>query len=288
VTFMGIKGQMEEELFFGKTIFLTIPNSFKKSIKNIKSLMINTKCKKMVKDFDVTIVFGGFISFYVTYFLHPKNIFIHEQNVMVGDSNKACYPLCKKMFTSFPIEGKKTIYASSPSADRFFPKKYVKNIRNILFIFGSLGSSILLEKTIKFAKNNTKYHITIVCGKNVHTNNNDNFCVSFLDVEKDIYNYDLIFTRGGATTLKEIMKTRIPFVVIPSLHVKRNHQTKNAESLKDFCLIIKEKDYDERTILEKINQFENEDFRYKIYLKHIQLPTINSCQTIYEELKKYA
>ena len=34
VTFRGIRAKMEEELFFGNSIYLTIPNSFKKSLKN--------------------------------------------------------------------------------------------------------------------------------------------------------------------------------------------------------------------------------------------------------------
>ena len=128
VTFMGIRANMEEDLFFGNSIYLTIPNSFKKSLKNIKSLVDNLKYKKVVKEFDITIVFGGFISFYVTYFLHPKNLFIHEQNVVMGDSNLLCYPFCKKLFSSFPIEGKKILYASSPSADRFRSVNFKKKI----------------------------------------------------------------------------------------------------------------------------------------------------------------
>ena len=287
VTFMGIRAQMEEDLFFGNSIYLTIPNSFKKSLKNIKSLVDNLKYKKIVKEFDMTIVFGGFISFYVTYFLHPKNLFIHEQNVVMGDSNLLCYPFCKKLFSSFPIEGKKILYASSPSADRFRSVNFKKKIENILFIFGSLGSSTLLKKTLEFTKINKKYNVTIVKGKRVNDEVNDEHFIPFLDSEKDIYNYDLIFTRGGATTLIEIMKTRIPFVVVPSPYVKRNHQEKNALFLKDYCYIIKEKDYDVNSISSAISYFENEEYRYSIYKKHLNKKEINSCETILEEIKKY-
>ena len=287
VTFMGIKGQMEEELFFGNAIYLTIANSFKKALKNLPSLFKNLKYKKEVKKFDIVIVFGGFISFYVTYFFHPKNLFIHEQNAIIGDSNKFCYPFCKKMFSAFPLKGKKNIYSSSPSEDRFFYKKFERKIENILFVFGSLGSSSLLTKTIEFAKKNNKYHITIVCGKRVKEENNMSSCISFLDFEKDIYKYDLVFTRGGATTLKELMKTRIPFVVIPSPYVKRNHQEKNALALKEYCLIVKEKIYSPETICECISRFENDEFRYKIYQNHLQIKPINSCKIIFEEIKKY-
>ena len=65
VTFMGIRANMEEELFFGNSIYLTIPNSFKKSLKNIKSLVDNLKYKKLVKEFDITIVFGGLLIFFI-------------------------------------------------------------------------------------------------------------------------------------------------------------------------------------------------------------------------------
>ena len=83
------------------------------------------------------------------------------------------------------------------------------------------------------------------------------------------------------------MKTRIPFVVVPSPYVKRNHQEKNASFLKEYAYIIKEKDYDVNSISSVISFFENEEYRYSIYKKHLNKKEINSCETILEEIKKY-
>ena len=64
-------------------------------------------------------------------------------------------------------------------------------------------------------------------------------------LSKIIEEYDLVVSRGGATTLYELIRGRVNVISIPSPYVKHNHQEKNVDYLYSKNLInrIYEKEF---------------------------------------------
>ncbi len=241
VTYLGIKGQYEESVM--KTITsVDIPNSFKKSLKNKelqKVLKSKKKIQSIIKENDLIIAFGGYISFLVgMYNLKIKKPFyIHEQNVIFGDSIKILYPFCKKVFLSFDnnlMRLKKTYYTSNPTIVNINPRLDV-NIKNpkVLFVFGSLSSNTCLNVVHDFLKStNLKNQFLVVTGKNKKIfddiDKSNVIIKERINMVEELKIYDLVFSRSGATSLLELIKSRVEIVLIPSPYVKNNHQYKNA------------------------------------------------------------
>lgn len=283
VTYLGIKNQMEEKIIPNIKL-IDIPNSFKKSL-NIQNFLSLIKHKNQIieilKESDLVIAFGGFITFVVTILnlKTRKKIFLHEQNVILGDSIKFSYPFCDKLLISFPNhlrKLKKAVYINNPTT---YSIKKRNNINidkpKVLFVFGSLSSKSCLLVVKEFLINTKlKNEFIVVTGEKNYQmfENIQNSNVKLykkIDM-KNMLNYvDLVFSRGGATTLLELMKSGVEVVCIPSPNVKHNHQYLNAKYFEDkgFIRIVKEKNFTPKEIekqivnLKRINQY-NDDNLY--------------------------
>ncbi|MDY2574466.1 MAG: UDP-N-acetylglucosamine--N-acetylmuramyl-(pentapeptide) pyrophosphoryl-undecaprenol N-acetylglucosamine transferase [Bacilli bacterium] len=265
VQYLGIKNQMEEKYLYPITL-LDIPNSFKKSmsIYQIKKLIKEKKhIQTEIEKADAIYCFGGYISFLVSIIniKYRKKIFMHEQNVVLGDSLKFSYPFIDKIFLSFDNSlknRKKCIYSSNPTTTKILSRKDV-DIKNpkVLFVFGSLSSLTCLKVVKQFLiKTTLPNSFLVVCGKysNLFKDiKKENVLIKeFVDMKEILKEYDLVFTRGGGTTLSELLKANVEISCIPSPYVKNNHQYKNAEFLnkKGLISLIEEKDFTS----ERINQ----------------------------------
>ena len=137
VTYIGFKKQIEEKLLINeKCIFLDSKNSFKKSLNPIS---IYHYFKEVLKyrnkeTFDAYIGFGGFINLSLLFLKGKKPLFIHEQNTILGDTNKLLIKFSKKIFSSFPLNVKNEVIVGNPSGEniQIKPFKY-KSKLNILF-----------------------------------------------------------------------------------------------------------------------------------------------------------
>ena len=98
---------------------------------------------------------------------------------------------------------------------------------------------------------------------------------------------DLFVSRGGATTISEIINYKIPSILIPSPYVRDNHQYKNAKYLLDHsaCHLINEKDVTPMILNEKIKEIVFDE-KAKIKLKdNLSILNIDgSKQKIYEDI----
>ena len=267
VTYLGIKGQYEETIL-PNALLVNIPNSFKKSI-NFSQLkkILNEKerIRRIIKEHDVIIAFGGFITTIITLMNIGinKRLYLHEQNVILGDSIKFSYPFCKKLFLSFNnnlLSKKKAVYTSNPSINRILHRKDVNITKpKVMFVFGSLSSKTCLIKVKEFITS-TKLdnHFLVVAGKMIDefkTIKKANLIVKEkVDMSEELKNYDLVFSRAGATTLLELIKSGVEIVLIPSPYVKNHHQEKNAEffNKQNIVDVINEKDFNQKSIEEKI------------------------------------
>lgn len=300
VKVLGFKNQIEESAFpSSDLILLDAQNSFKKTIKNLKELkkyiLEIVRIKKENNDFDLYLGFGGFINLVLLFLKKKKPLFIHEQNAVLGDTNKLIKPFSKGVFTSFKLNINREIYVGNPSTIDVKRREFTHNNKlKILFVFGSLGSRSLIEKLAKMDKfldkNHEYYLVNGLSKKNRSTFEFANIKVlDYFDLKSNINNYDIIFSRGGATTLLEIIKSNTFLVSIPSPYVKNNHQEKNVDYLFTKGIIgkIKEENFTLESINNKINDYLNFDYHLTLYKRMNDYRFLDSNELIYKEICKY-
>ena len=291
VSYLGIEGKMEETIIKENLILLTIPSSFSSFKKNPKALFSS---RKIIIDlslsYDRVVLFGGFISFAFILFSKNKNMYIHDQNVILGDSVKFSYFKVKKVFLSFDtIKLQKGVYTSSPLTSLIKEKEFSPSLKNILFIFGSQGSSSLIEKVQEIIeKFKEDLSFTLVLGKNnLPIDNIDKLkVIPYMDFKEEMGKYDLIFTRGGASTLIEILYKNIDACIIPSPYVKHDHQKKNALYFvkKGYFDMIEEQDFSYESFKEIIDKYSSSSYKYKKYKIRHDFKRVNSLKLIEKEL----
>ena len=266
-TFVGIKKQMEEKYFPRGSIFLDIGKSFRKN----RGKEAQQKLKKELfllknrsEDFDAFLSGGGYCSYLLSKISQKKPLFLLEQNVHLGDANLYAGFKAKKIFLSFPIthsiHASKFILTGNPCVDRFTSQEENRDPNQVAFVFGSLSSETLLQKTMEYFHSSfflPDIHYLLISGiakekiikKNVTQ-------ISYLEAEKYLATSALLFTRAGGCSLSEILKFHTPSVLIPSPYVKHHHQEKNAFYMKKMFHIpvLKEKEYQSRNIAQMIQK----------------------------------
>lgn len=297
VDYLGFKNQLEEKIIDNKNLILIDgENSFKKNIKSFKLINLIKEVKKETrgKNYDFYIGFGGFINFLLLFLKKKKPLFIHEQNKVLGDTNKIVRLFSKKVFYTFNHNDKKGVLVGNPSCEKIRTKEFnYKRKLNVLFVFGSLGSKSLMKKLMSFdGKLNKNHKYTLVLGSSSKNQINYEFnqikVTFYLNLNKSIEDYDIIVSRGGATTLFEILKSRTFAICIPSPYVKHNHQEKNVDHLYEQNLISKivEKDLTIEKLNSEISSFVDYDFALSRYKDLSNYKIGNPNELIYQEIMK--
>lgn len=288
-----------------------------KNINVLKSFVSAIKkAKKEIKEFkpDVVLGIGGYVTLPVLYAAHSLKIktFIHEQNSIPGLSNKLLSKKVDAIGVSLPssmnhFNRKKTTYTGNPRSEEVITvesvekKKYglTKTKKLVLFVMGSLGSqtinNMMKEILPKFAKKD--YEVLFVTGKNYYDDykklkdipNNVKLVPYLNDMLGIMKNTDLIISRAGASTISEITALGLPSILIPSPYVTHNHQEENAKVLENngASVIIREKELDDKVLLEKIDLVLNDRKKYNEMVKNNKkLGITDSATRIYNIIKK--
>ena len=321
--YVGTTDRMEHEIvpsmgipYKGLNVHGLKKNVFK-DIKNIRDIAVSIKeSKKIIKEFnpDFVIGFGGYVTLPVIVAAHKCKIpvFLHEQNVIPGKTNKFLSLYSKKIFISFEESKKhfkdsKVIYSGNPCLERAKNIKkhdktelgFDKNKKLILIVMGSEGSTAMNEKLLEFLRifNESDKEILFLTGRRQYNALSNNLKVpssvkimSFYDglpgLMKDA---DLIISRAGASTISEIIATNTPSILIPSPYVANNHQYYNALSLKDkgVSIMIEQTDLSKELLLESIKKLLDNKEEYKRIKEKLEfIPKLNSSTIMYEEIIK--
>lgn len=289
------------------------------SVDNIKNVFYYfqalKRCRKIIRDFkpDVVIGAGGYVTTPVIYTAKKLGFktFIHEQNSVVGLSNKYLSRYADKVGVSFEstmkeFDKEKVVLTGNPSSEKAVAAKKASkkeyhlspSKKLVLIVMGSLGSATINEKMIhllpKFEKKN--YEVIYVTGNSYYKQVKDMKLPSNVQLLPFVYEMpslmkitDVMVTRAGASTMSEIMALGIPSIFIPSPYVANNHQYKNASDLvnqKAGCL-IEEKDLNEEKLLKQIDELLNDSKKYEEMKKNLlALSVKESSSKIYNVLRK--
>lgn len=321
--YIGTKNRMENDLipsmgipYKGIDIYGLSKTNMIRNIKNVGCIIKSyDECLKIMEEFkpDAVIAFGGYVTLPVCLAAKKKGIkvFLHEQNMLPGKTNIYLSKYCDAAFVSFKegnrkLKCKDIIYTGNPVAQRAIEcKKYNKtelgfdkNKKLIVIVMGSLGSTSVNEKLLDFLRTYERKdtEILFITGKKSYQELNNNLIVPkstkivpfFENLPSLLKSADLVISRAGASTIAEIMATKIPSILIPSPYVANNHQYYNALDLvdKNMSLLIEEKDLDKDTLIDAIDEmFEKETFKkVKENLKEVK--DISSSTMIVEEVIK--
>lgn len=280
-----------------------------------KFLKARSTCKKIIKEFnpDVVIGAGGYVTAPVIWASHKLGIktFIHEQNSVVGLSNKYLTRYVDKIGVSFESTMKefpqdKVILTGNPCGESAISMKKANKLdyqltpskKLVLIVMGSLGSKTINEKIISFIDNfkEKDYEVMFITGKtyyeevkNIKLPANVKIAPFINGMPSLMKSTDLIITRAGASTMSEIIALELPAIFVPSPFVTNNHQYKNASDLasKNAGIILQEQNFNWENLSKQIDSILLNEKKYqdiKNNLKKVAVP--NSSEKIYNILKE--
>jgi len=290
ISFIGSDSRMEKDAipeagfpFTGLKMEIT-GSGLIQNLKSFTSLFFAYfKCKNLVKDADMVIGFGNYIS--VPVILAGKRLkkktVIHEQNSFVGRANRfldqkvdliiCCYKENLKQFKNKNIavlgNPQESIAAKVEKDESLISEIGLdKNKKTVLIFYGSLGSETLFNITSDLIKSKPDYQIVYACGSRYIDSSKDLNSekvkvVEKLDGVKWMKVADVLVSRAGATTLAEICASGIASILIPSPFVPNNHQYYNAKALSDneAAILIEEKDLSVEILNENIEKLLNDE-----------------------------
>ncbi len=291
----------------------------KKILKNIivlgEFLKARMICKKIIRKFnpDVVIGTGGYVTAPVIWAGKKlgKKTFIHEQNSIVGVSNRYLSKYADKVGVSFEstidfFDKKKVVLTGNPCSEKALDIKMAKkedfglekDKKLVLIVMGSLGSRTINDKIVSFLEEfaNKDYEVVLVTGNSYYEKVKDLKAPKNVKILPYIFEMpslmkvtDLMISRAGASTMSEIMVLGIPTIFIPSPYVANNHQYKNAMDLveKKAGLILEEKDLDRDNLITLIDKTINDEKKIKEIKDNLnKLGIKDSSSRIYKVLKE--
>lgn len=321
ITFVGSTGRMEKDVipaagFDYIGLDMKIPgglliNKVNSFVSIVKAYY---KCREIVKDYDLAIGFGNYISVPLVMAARNRGLktVIHEQNSFAGKANKYLDQKVDLVIGSYE-ENKKTfknphtlILGNPQSSKAFNIKKDPEVLLNlgldpdkktVVIFMGSLGSQTVNKVVIEYL-NSLKgdYQVIYASGKQNYAKaraavkKKDYICVKeAVDGVKVMANSSLLVSRAGATTLSEICAMGMPSILIPSPYVPNNHQFYNAMALidKNAALLLEEKDLSPaslKAIIEK--SINDEELLKSLHKNAIKLSNPKVLDEIVKEIEK--
>ena len=280
IYYVGLRGGLEQKLitelgipFYGITggklrRYLDVKNFtdlFKISAGFVESLRLIGKLKP-----DIVFSKGGFVSTPVVWAASVRHVPVvsHESDMTIGLANKLAAPFATKICYTFPETGAgipagKGVYTGLPIRPELLAGVKKKGFEMcgfdsvnpiVLVIGGSQGSEFINNMVTSSLKELLgTFQVCHVVGRG-------NIKKEFADLKGyRQFDYvtselphlfamaDVVVTRGGATSLFELLALNKPNVIIPySLKASRGDQIVNAESFKKqgFSEVLAERDAD--------------------------------------------
>ncbi|ABR30752.1 UDP-N-acetylglucosamine--N-acetylmuramyl-(pentapeptide) pyrophosphoryl-UDP N-acetylglucosamine transferase [Thermosipho melanesiensis] len=272
VLYFTVKGKLEEKVlkdYNFKTVSLDVKGLIRPlySFGNIKRILkiLNAKniVKKALKDFkpDIAFVTGGYVSYPVGVTAKQLGflLYIHEQNVIPGLTNLKLSKIADKVFVSFESSKKyfeREVFVSGNPI--FIHQKKLLNFdkKTVLIIGGSGGSEFLNELACKLAKKMKDLQFILSTGgKNIKCLEENLRAIDYIENMADYYqSVNCAITRGGATTVSELLYFQVPSIVIPWEGATESHQIENAKEIEkgNLGFVVREKDLDLNNLIDKI------------------------------------
>ena len=196
-----------------------------------------------------------------------KNIYIHEQNSILGTANKLGLIFAKKLFSTFPLKEKKEYNLGQPIRSDFNKLSYDTHVfkEHILVLGGSQGAAFFNNQLAEILNNlNLNEKILFQTGalnKKISTEKIE--FISFIENMPEVMaKSKFIICRSGASTVAEVQSLGLPAIFIPLPSSIDDHQMKNAMLACDDGggMVLDEKKFDAEDFSKKIIEFNSQNF----------------------------
>ncbi len=222
---------------------------------------------------DIIIGFGGYTSIptIIAAKILNKKIIIHEQNAVMGKTNRILSKLADIVAITFPrtkFAPKNAIYTGIPLRKKKKISNLKTNKKRIFIVGGSQGAKIFSEIIPELLKNFDKSLLKkLIIVQQARDDDLEEIKKKYksLKVEHEIeeffyniyeqyYNADLIICRCGASTLAEIEIFSKPCLLFPLPSSMNNHQYYNAKEFKknNTCFILDENNLSVKSLSQKV------------------------------------
>ncbi len=229
---------------------------------------------------DYVVCFGGYVSLPVGFsaWICRKPLFLHEQNAIMGSSNRILKKFSKKIFLGFSINEsvvKKMMLVGNPIKNlkiRSFINPPHDPLR--LYVTGGSQGSEFINKNVPVALNalNMPLEVKHQSGNKksigIKESYSDNISVEvkeFYDSPHDAILWsDFIISRAGALSLSEAISLRRGLVMIPLPTAIDNHQLLNAVNISNLNMgLVHEESESIESLTKKIKNI----IEKKLYVK---------------------
>ena len=269
---------------FKEKLFLNIggvvnKKGLKKLISLYKIIKEALKAKKFIEKNNIkkVISVGGYSASAASFgaVLSGVDLYIHEQNSVIGNLNKLCLMCAKKFYSSYhkisPIK-------DYPINEELFKYQRIrKELKTVIFLGGSQGAVAINNFALSIAKKLSNFGIKIIHqtgAKDYDRIKKEydrlNINATIFDFTPNLYQYlqksDFAISRAGASTLWELVASGLPTLFIPYPYAANNHQYYNAKFLveKNLALLKQQNE---------LNSFQIDEI-FKLDLKEISLNLI--------------
>ena len=275
--------------FRGKSIFekLIWPLSFIINLLKVAYIFINFNPKKVL-------LMGGYISSLglVAGKIFCKNIYLHEQNSILGTSNSYAKKFVKKIFTSFELGLRNELNFGNPIRKDIRESSYSDNAtkENILVIGGSQGSKFFNENLPQILED-SDISEKIIFQKGNHLIDFQSSKIEFVDfiddVSKVFANTKFVICRSGASTVAELQSYGMPALLFPLPNSIDDHQKYNANFIakEGGAKIFSETKFNKKEFLNELNRFNSLDLG-ELSMKIKKDIHLNAAKKIADEIKQ--
>jgi len=260
--------------------FTSIWNFIKGTLESLK-IIINFKP-------DTVVGFGGIESIPLVlfaWFFRIKTL-IHEQNVLPGKANRLLAKFSDKVAVSFEetagylkIHPDRVVFCGNPIVERLnkVDKKSAldffgldDNKITVLVMGGSLGShnvNFAFLNAIAAVRDNYKFQVIHISGNTDYDILSKRYKDLSVNVKGRVFSFlqemqyaycasDIVVSRGGATTISELLYFRVPAVIIPYPYAY-NHQLVNARILENLqaAVIVEDNESTAEGLKNILNKF---------------------------------
>lgn len=286
VCYIGCKDSLEERLCQEHQISFIGMHLKNNHIFSIIQCFFKLKLKKV----ECIISTGGYVSFPVLLYgiFHRIPIYILEENVIMGRTNRFFVPFAKKVFLTYPLKKMKKKY-KVVGLPTLVKEKGISPLEfnpEILIIGGSLGSKPICELAEILKEH---YKVCLIAGR-FYKDYDQLEGVKVLDYVFDLPSLmrqsKLIISRAGAATTYEIFTVGKPCILVPSQNTSQNHQYLNALYFenKGCCKLLKEENAKEEVVDYVKSLLDTPEARFSMVTNQRHIVLLNSCEIIRKEI----
>lgn len=241
---------------------------------------------KVVEKGDKVVLTGGFAAApaAIAAIIKGCDLYLHEQNSVMGLVNRVFAKFSKKVFLSFEhtknAKGN-TIVTGNPVRQAFYEADRKTGYdNNLLILGGSQGSrkiNTLISKCIdKLVENG--FNTVHQCGKKLYDETVEMYgdkletykdklkLMAYIDnAVSQMQKADIIISRSGAGAVFEIKALKCPAVYIPFAGASENHQYYNALNEKELgrCIIIEESNAETDVLIKALLEIRDNIEKYR-------------------------